>query len=124
MADLLPQPFPKSARLRAAPEFQAVFKTGLKHSGVLFRLYFRSSPGPARLGLAIAKKAVPLSVSRNRLKRICRESFRGLATATGDYVLVAQTRARDAGNAAVRAELVRLFSAADSRIPTKQAHSS
>jgi ribonuclease P protein component len=110
MADPSPQPFPKSARLRAAPEFQAVFKKGLKHSGVFFRLYFLPGNTSARLGLAVPKKAVPLSVTRNRLKRLCRESFRSSSKAPGDYILVAQQRARDAGNAAVRAELERLFS--------------
>lgn len=111
MADPSPQPFPKSARLRAAPEFQAVFKAGLKHSGVFFRLYFLPHGAPARLGLAVAKKAVPLSVTRNRLKRLCREAFRGAPKIPGDYVLVAQARARDAANPAVRNELERLFSA-------------
>lgn len=110
MADPSPQPFPKSARLRAAPEFQAVFKTGLKRSGVFFRLYFLPGATPPRLGLAVPKKAVPLSVSRNRLKRLCRESFRSSPKVPGDYVLVAQHRARDAGNVAVRAELEQLFS--------------
>ncbi|WP_395769695.1 ribonuclease P protein component [Arenimonas sp.] len=110
MADPSPKPFPKSARLRAAPEFQAVFKTGLKHSGVFFRLYFLPGSASARLGLAVPKKAVPLSVTRNRLKRLCREAFRGAPKIPGDYVLVAQSRARDANNPAVRAELNRLFS--------------
>jgi ribonuclease P protein component len=110
MVDPSPQPFPKSARLRAAPEFQAVFKTGLKHSGVFFRLYFLPRNATARLGLAVPKKAVPLSVTRNRLKRLCREVFRGAPKIPGDYVLVAQPRARDATNPAVRTELNRLFS--------------
>jgi len=87
-----------------------VFKTGLKHSGVFFRLYFLHGATPPRLGLAVPKKAVPLSVSRNRLKRLCRESFRSSPKVPGDYVLVAQHRARDAGNVAVRAELEQLFS--------------
>jgi ribonuclease P protein component len=117
MVDPSPQPFPKTARLRAAPEFQAVFKSGLKHSGVFFRLYFLSGAISPRLGLAIPKKAVPLSVSRNRLKRLCRESFRSGPKAPGDYVLVAQHRARDAGNAAVRAELERLFSSIAATAP-------
>jgi ribonuclease P protein component len=111
MADPSPQPFPKSARLRAAPEFQAVFKTGLKHSGVFFRLHFLPGSASARLGLAVPKKAVPLSVTRNRLKRLCREAFRGTIKTPGDYVLVAYTRAREATNAEVRADLGRLFSA-------------
>ena len=37
--------YPKSARLRAAPEFQAAFQSGLKHSGVFFRLHFLAHPG-------------------------------------------------------------------------------
>lgn len=32
--------------------------------------------GTARLGLAIAKKSLPLAVQRNRIKRLVRESFR------------------------------------------------
>lgn len=32
--------------------------------------------GHARLGIAIAKKIIPKATSRNRLKRIIRESFR------------------------------------------------
>jgi len=113
MADPSPQPFPKSARLRAAPEFQAVFKMGLKHSGVFFRLHFRPVAGAgARLGMAVPKKAVPLSAERNRIKRVCRESFRQAVLPPGDYVLVAQRRANTADNPALRAELARLFAAA------------
>jgi ribonuclease P protein component len=36
----------------------------------------RQEQGPARLGLAIAKKAAPLAVDRNRVKRLIREHFR------------------------------------------------
>jgi len=103
--------YPKSARLRAAPEFQSVFQGGLKHSGVFFRLYFLpDSADRPRLGMAVPKKAVPLSVGRNRIKRVCRESFRQAgALLPGDYVLVAQRRAATADNAQLRGELLRLF---------------
>lgn len=106
--------YPKSARLRAAPEFQAAFQSGLKHSGVFFRLHFLAHPGGRpRLGMAVPKKAVPLSVGRNRIKRVCRESFRQAgALHPGDYVLVAQRRAAAADNAQLRDELLRLFAAA------------
>lgn len=106
--------YPKSARLRAAPEFQAVFQGGLKHSGVFFRLHFLpDSAGRPRLGMAVPKKAVPLSVARNRIKRVSRESFRlAAALPAGDYVLVAQRRAATADNSQLRAELIRLFGAA------------
>lgn len=106
--------YPKSARLRAAPEFQVVFQGGLKHSGVFFRLHFLPNPaGRPRLGMAVPKKAVPLSVARNRIKRVCREGFRlAAALPAGDYVLVAQRRAATADNSQLRAELTRLLAAA------------
>lgn len=102
---------PKSARLRAAPEFQAVLQGGLKHSGVFFRLHFLPDcTGRPRLGMAVPKKHVPLSVQRNRIKRVCRESFRHAASLpAGDYVVVAQHRAVTADNARLRTELNRLF---------------
>ncbi len=58
-------------------DFQRVFKQGRKQRGALFTL-FSCTNGKlnARLGLAIAKKHVPLAVDRNRVKRMIRESFR------------------------------------------------
>lgn len=109
----LPECFEKSARLRAAPEYQAVFSQGLKISGVFFRLYFLAQPNPttARLGLAVPKKAVAQANQRNRIKRVSREYFRQAPQKPlGDYVLVAQRRAHQAENAALRAELQTLFS--------------
>jgi len=105
-----PKRYPKTARLRAAPEFQAVFKNGLKRSGAFFRLYFLASGAP-RLGLAVSKKAAPLSVTRNRIKRICRETFRlHSALPAGDYVLVAMPKANAASSPELRAELQHLLS--------------
>lgn len=112
MAEPTPKRHPKAARLRAAPEFQAVFKNGLKRSGAFFRLYFLAVPGAApRLGMAVPKKTAPLSVSRNRIKRICRETFRQHgALAPGDFVLVAQAKAKTAMPRELRAELEHLLS--------------
>lgn len=112
MAEASPKIHPKAARLRAAPEFQAVFKNGLKRSGAFFRLYFLAAPGAApRLGMAVPKKMAPLSVTRNRIKRVCRETFRQQdALAAGDFVLVAQAKARTATPRELRAELEHLLS--------------
>jgi ribonuclease P protein component len=113
MADPSPTNHPKTARLRAAPEFQAVFKNGLKRSGVFFRLYFLATPNAApRLGMAVPKKMAPLAVSRNRIKRVCRETFRQRRhiLAAGDFVLVAQAQAKTATPRALRAELELLLS--------------
>ena len=76
-----------------------MFKKGLKRSGVFFRLYFLAAPGAApRLGMAVPKKMAPLAVSRNRIKRVCRETFRQRRhiLAAGDFVLVAQAQAKTA----------------------------
>jgi ribonuclease P protein component len=113
MANTTPQTFQPSARVRAAPEYQAVFKSGLKRTGVFFRLYFLAATGSSRsrLGLAVPKKAAALAVTRNRIKRVSREAFRCLhGLPPGDYVLVAQAKAATAENSALRSELQRLFS--------------
>jgi ribonuclease P protein component len=112
MAELLAARFSKASRLHTASEFQTVFENGVRTAGVFFRLHFlvNSEAAEARLGLAIPKKAVPLSVGRNRIKRVCREQFRQGGLAIGDYVLVAQRKAAVADNAALRQEIARLFS--------------
>ncbi len=88
-----------------------MFENGVRTAGVFFRLHFlvNCKASKARLGLAIPKKAVPLSVARNRIKRVCREQFRQEGLANGDYVLVAQRKAAGAENAALRQEIERLF---------------
>lgn len=74
-------------------DFQRVFKHGRKHRGALFTFISCKNGGNnARLGLAIAKRHVPLAVERNRVRRIIRESFRHyqLALSGHDIVVVAQ----------------------------------
>lgn len=69
--------FPRRARLLAAGEFQAAFKSGKRYSErCLTAVSARNDSGQPRLGLAIAKKTVALAAQRNRIKRKIRESFR------------------------------------------------
>ncbi len=70
--------FTRTQRLLKAAEFQSifdntVFKVGDTQFVVLARPNNLEYP---RLGLVIAKKKVRLSVDRNRIKRLVRESFR------------------------------------------------
>jgi ribonuclease P protein component len=112
MRNTVSKSFPKTARLTVAPEFQAVFKKGLKRSGVFFRLYYLAQPTDtqSRLGLAVPKKMAPLAVTRNRIKRICRETFRQQQTrTTGDFVLVAQAKAKTASSQQLSEELRELL---------------
>jgi ribonuclease P protein component len=69
-----------------------------------------TAPGP-RLGLAISARAVPLAVSRNRIKRLARETFRARRAAlpSADIVLQARSAAAGAPAAEVRATLERMW---------------
>ena len=70
-------PFTPADRLRAASEFRQVFSKGKRHrTSCLTMVAYPNQLGYSRLGLAISKKAIRLSVGRNRVKRQIRESFR------------------------------------------------
>lgn len=71
-------PFDRSLRLLNASDYQSVFshsRLKVSTAEILF-LAVQSPQGHPRLGLVIAKKNVRLSVQRNRIKRIVRETFR------------------------------------------------
>ena len=72
--------FGKTSRLLNAADFQAVFKgaeykVSNRHFLLLARVNMNGNP---RLGLVVAKKNIRKACSRNRIKRIIRESFRQL----------------------------------------------
>ena len=69
--------FPRSRRLVAAAQFDAVFAQRRNLRGALFVLMGRPNAlGHARLGLIVAKKYCPRAVDRNRIRRLAREQFR------------------------------------------------
>ncbi|MCL6414236.1 ribonuclease P protein component [Aestuariirhabdus sp. Z084] len=70
--------FDRSLRLLKAADYKRVFDGAefkVSHSNLLI-LSRRNSYDYPRLGLVIAKKNVRFAVSRNRIKRLIRESFR------------------------------------------------
>lgn len=112
--------FAPSARLHSPPEYQQAFSEGRRHHGQLFRMHFRADPdGPVRLGVSVSKRVDKRAVGRNRVKRVCRETFRAAAgLPRGDIVLVARPEAAKADNAAIREDLQRLFAKLVSLKPT------
>ena len=91
----------KRARLLKAAEFNRVFDKALRTSDQYFTVLARPNDIKyPRLGLAISKKRAKLAVTRNRLKRLIRESFRlkqhDLCCA--DYIVLAGTRCSKANN--------------------------
>jgi ribonuclease P protein component len=69
--------FTTAHRLRHKPQFDLLYREGRRHSDALFLVLARPNALlHARLGLSISTKAVGNAVSRNRVKRVVRESFR------------------------------------------------
>jgi ribonuclease P protein component len=67
----------KSRRLCCSEDFSRVFRKGVKlKQGCVITYTKNNGLDYARLGLAITKKNIPNATSRNRIKRIIRETFR------------------------------------------------
>lgn len=112
------QSFPRVARLRHKTEFDAVFQDGRRLRGSLFRVHaLRREGEPARLGLAITKRVVPLAAQRNRVKRLVRELFRGQRDALVGWQLVVGLHANPTSCPVqlLRGDLQRLLSGLSAR---------
>ena len=96
--------FAKSRRLLKASQYRHVFDQAIRSGDACFTVLARANNlGHARLGLAISKKKARKAVSRNRLKRIVRESFRQRHDLPAVDIVVL------AGKQAVHADNSRLF---------------
>jgi ribonuclease P protein component len=100
--------FSRASRLTAKPQFDVVHRQGQRASDALFLVITRANDaGHARLGLAVGVKAAGNAVSRNRLKRLIRESFRHRQQdlPAVDVVVNARAAAAKAANSEIRASL-------------------
>ena len=93
------QNFPKTSRLLNATDYSAVFdRTNIKVSSRYFLILAKFSiRHNTRLGLVVAKKHIPTSVERNRIKRLIRDSFRKMDPLPRHLDMVVLVRKR-AGN--------------------------
>lgn len=93
--------FAKRARLLKAIEFRHVFDKPIKSSDRFFTVLARPNPlERARLGLAVSKRHARHAVTRNRIKRVIRESFRTTGSiAEVDYVVMITAKGASASNA-------------------------
>ncbi len=68
----------RRVRIRQPAEFKLAFAKGFRITRPPLAAVCRpdNGTGSARLGLAIARKAAPRAVDRNRVKRLIREDFR------------------------------------------------
>lgn len=107
------QDFSRDKRLLVPKQFKAVFdsptaKVPGKHLLILATDNQLDHP---RLGLVIGKKSVKLSVQRNRIKRVIRDSFRHhQASLCGwDIVIVARKGMGDLENAELHQHFAKLW---------------
>jgi len=106
------QGFPRPARLLSGKDFDRVYALRQRVSDGYFSInYAPAATGAPRLGLSVGAKMAGNAVSRNRVKRTIRESFR-LHRATLpplDLVVGARALARTAHNARLRESLAELW---------------
>ncbi len=95
-----PYRFHKDNRLLDAAAYERVFKKATRSRDKWFTVLCRENNNEAaRLGLAISKKHCRAATTRNRIKRIVRESFRlNQAMLAGLDVIVINQSAARAGN--------------------------
>jgi ribonuclease P protein component len=110
--------FARVRRIVKTDEFSSVFRLRPVQKTPHFVLYTRPNQLPhARLGVVAAKRFAPRAVTRNTIKRVTRELFRGATLPAIDCIVrlsrpvnskdgPATTRAL---KAELRAELARLF---------------
>ena len=103
---------PARLRVRHKRDFDVAYARGRRMGDGFFSVtVMRNDVGAPRLGLAVAVKVAGGAVSRNRLRRIIRESFRlhQHELPAADLVVSARTSARTAAASALRESLAALW---------------
>jgi ribonuclease P protein component len=95
----------RAYRLRGARAFEAIFRSGARFDGRYLQLVAApAAQQPGRVGFIIPRRALPLAVDRNRLRRRLREALRLARPAVERFDVIVRVRQpvpRDAIRAAV-----------------------
>ena len=89
-------------------EFDLVFKQGRRFNTPHLIFGYLLQPQPlAKIGFVISKKKIPLATRRNRLRRMCRESFRLNQQKIGPYwiVVTPKNNIKEAQEEAIKQEI-------------------
>ncbi|HNR90836.1 MAG TPA: ribonuclease P protein component [Dokdonella sp.] len=103
---------PRSARLLKPADFAALRGRSRRLGTSHFSAEVMSTEGAsARLGQAVSRRVSKCAVDRNRIKRVVRESFRHVRANLPvlDILVIARSSAAEQDNAALRADIARLW---------------
>lgn len=107
------QRYTRNQRLLTARDFDRVFSkpTARVSSKYLLLLVKPNDMNSPRMGLVMSRKNVGNAVKRNRIKRLCRETFRLNAASlpSADLVLLARPGISQLGNTELKDLLLDLF---------------
>lgn len=112
--------FPRRVRIVRSADYLALRKAGKRVNARNFRADVAGNAlEHARLGLVVSKRVSKSAVRRNRIKRICRDSFRRHRERLPDIdiVLIAGHQADACGNKALHGDLEQLWERLASRTP-------
>ena len=101
-------------RLTGTGAFDALFKAGRRRAGEYVELIaVPAARAPGRVGLVVGKKALPLAVDRNRVRRMLRAAVAAARPAILDYDVILRLKRGCARTEfrAVAADATRLLSA-------------
>lgn len=104
--------FPRSARLLAKADFDALFRAGQSVGSNFFRaLVLPSKTTHVRLGITVPKRIVVYAHDRNRIKRLLREAFRMRRSELPmiDLVILARNGILSASDEMLRNDINKLF---------------
>lgn len=105
--------FPITLRLTKSAQYQAVFdqRDYRLPIGSLLLLACQNHLDRPRMGLILSKRIIPLAVTRNRVKRLLRESFRRhqQELAGLDIIILARKGLGDLDNKAISKDLTSLW---------------
>lgn len=90
---MIAQAFPRRVRLTNKAQYSRVFNELAKQQNSFSMRIIASpqlTPSLGRVGIIVAKRAIPLAVQRNKIKRLIREWFRHNPTLCKgwDYVVI------------------------------------
>ena len=117
--------FPRTARIRKRPEFQAIQQHGHRiPTKDLIVLWQEGRTRETRLGITVSRRVAKQAVRRNRIKRWIREAFRQLpdrATRRSlDIVVIARGRAVTSTYGDVQAQLSRFWRKVETQPPPRR----